>query len=80
MIWVDYLVLLVSILLITAVLLQNSKDDIKDAFSGEKSELFKNQKSRGFEVVLNRATVVLALLFITLILVSISINRFPLVF
>ncbi|MCL2522554.1 MAG: preprotein translocase subunit SecG [Erysipelotrichales bacterium] len=78
MIWVDYLVLLVSFLLIISVLLQNSKDDIKDAFSGEKSELFKNQKSRGIEVILNRATVVLALVFVALVFVSLSINRFPL--
>ena len=43
MIWADYLVLLCAVVIIASVLMQNSSDDIKDAFSGEKSELFKNQ-------------------------------------
>ena len=46
----DILLLIVSIILIVLVLLQSSKDDINDAFSGGKSELFKNQKSNGFNL------------------------------
>lgn len=59
----DVLVLIVSIAMIIVVLLQGSKDDISDAFSGNKAELFKNQKSRGLEAVLQKATWVIAILF-----------------
>ena len=59
----DVLVLIVSIAMIIVVLLQGSKDDISDAFSGYKAELFKNQKSRGLEAVLQKATWVIAVLF-----------------
>ena len=49
---IDFIILIVSILLVLIVLMQQSKDDINDAFSGSKSELFKNQKSRGIELFL----------------------------
>lgn len=67
---VDVFVFIISILMIVVVMLQSSKDDINDAFSGNKSELFKNQKSRGFEAVLQKATWVIAILFIGLAIVS----------
>ncbi len=65
----DVLLLIVSIFLIVVVLMQSSKDDISDAFSGSKSELFKNQKSRGLEAVLQKATWVLGIIFIALAIV-----------
>jgi preprotein translocase subunit SecG len=65
----DVLLLIVSVLLIVVVLMQSSKDDISDAFSGSKSELFKNQKSRGLEAVLQKATWVLGIIFIALAIV-----------
>ncbi len=68
--WIDYIILVVAIALIVVVLMQQSKDDINDAFSGSKTELFKNQKSRGFELVLERTTAVLAILFILLVLAA----------
>jgi preprotein translocase subunit SecG len=70
MFFVDYLIIIVSILLVVAVLLQSSQDDIKDAFSGEKSELFKNRKTRGLELFLLRTSAVLATLLIVLVVVS----------
>ncbi len=70
MIWVDYIVIIVAVLLSVAVLLQRSQDDIKDAFSGEKSELFKNRKTRGLELFLSRASAVLAVLLIVLVVLS----------
>jgi preprotein translocase subunit SecG len=70
MLFVDYLIIIVSILLVVAVLLQSSQDDIKDAFSGEKSELFKNRKTRGLELFLLRTSAVLATLLIVLVVVS----------
>lgn len=70
MIWVDYLIIIVAILLVVTVLLQHSQDDIKDAFSGEKSELFKNRKTRGLELFLVRSSAVLGLLLIVLVVVT----------
>jgi preprotein translocase subunit SecG len=56
--------------LIGTVLLQTSQDDIKDAFSGEKSELFKNRKSRGLELFLVRSSAVLSVILVVLVIVS----------
>lgn len=56
--------LIVSILLIAIVMMQNSKDDINDAFNGSKSELFKNQKTRGIELFLQRGTAVLGIILL----------------
>ncbi|HPG42501.1 MAG TPA: preprotein translocase subunit SecG [Acholeplasmataceae bacterium] len=68
--WADILVIIVTILLIGTVLLQTSQDDIKDAFSGEKSELFKNRKSRGLELFLVRSSAVLSVILVVLVIVS----------
>ena len=64
---IDIFVAIVSVLLIVIVMLQASKDDINDAFNGSKSELFKEQKVRGIELFMQRATIVLAILFIILL-------------
>lgn len=71
---IDIIVAIVAVLLIIIVMMQGSKDDINDAFNGSKSELFKNQKTRGFELVLQRTTAVLAVLFIVLVIVSVAIH------
>jgi preprotein translocase subunit SecG len=60
----DILLILVSIVLITLVVVQNSKDDASNAFSGEKSDLFSNKKERGFELMLSRITLGASVLFI----------------
>ncbi|MDE7264413.1 MAG: preprotein translocase subunit SecG [Anaeroplasmataceae bacterium] len=72
--WIDYIVLILSIALIAIVMMQNSKDDINDAFNGSKSELFKNQKTRGVELVLQRATIVLGILFIAAVITSVALH------
>ena len=74
MIAVDILVAIVAILLLIIVMLQGSKDDINDAFNGSKSELFKNQKTRGPELFLQRTTAVLAILFIALVVTSVALH------
>ncbi len=74
MIWIDYIVLVLSIFLIVVVMMQNSKDDINDAFNGSKSELFKNQKTRGVELILQRTTLVLAVLFIASVITSVALH------
>jgi len=70
---IDMILLLVALVLITLVVLQSSKDSAANAFSGEKSELFNNQKQRGFELVMNRITLGVSLLFITLSVIAIAI-------
>ena len=70
MLWVDYIIIVVAVLSSVVVLLQSSQDNIQDAFSGEKSELFKNKKSRGFELVMMRASAILGALLIILVVVS----------
>lgn len=67
---IDWFILVISLFLIVIVMMQNSKDDINDAFSGSKTDLFKNQKSRGIDLVLERATLVLAVVFFVLIIVA----------
>ena len=74
MIWVDYILLVLAIALIVVVMMQNSKDDINDAFNGSKSELFKNQKTRGLELVLQRATIVIAVLFVVSVVTSVALH------
>lgn len=72
--WIDYIVLILSIALIVIVMMQNSKDDINDAFNGSKSELFKNQKTRGVELLLQRATIVIAILFVASVITSVALH------
>lgn len=74
MILVDYILLILAIALIVVVMMQNSKDDINDAFNGSKSELFKNQKTRGIELVLQRATIVIAVLFVVSVVTSVALH------
>ena len=66
---IDWFILVISLFLIVIVMMQNSKDDINDAFSGSKTDLFKNQKTRGIDLVLERATLVLAVAFFVLIII-----------
>lgn len=74
MIWVDYIILVLSLLLIFTVGLQQSQDSVQDAFSGEKSDLFKDQKTRGFELFLMRTSFVFAVTFVSLVLVSLYLH------
>ena len=72
---IDYIVLVVALLLIVLIMMQESKDNIQDAFSGEKTDLFKNQKQRGIEKVMSIVTAVVAVLFIVLTFVATIIPR-----
>jgi len=76
MIWVDYLIFPILLVLIVSILLQKSDDDIQAAFSGEKSELFQDKKLRGPELFLNRVTLVATILFVVLVIVSRIIERY----
>lgn len=68
--WVDYIILVAALVLIAIVLMQNAQDNIQDAFSGAKSELFKNQKARGFERVLNISVLVTSVIFVVATIIS----------
>ncbi len=70
----DIFVLIVSVLLIIIVMMQTSKDDINDAFNGSKTDLFKNQKTRGAELFLQRSTIVLGVLFVGLVVLSVVLH------
>jgi preprotein translocase subunit SecG len=70
MLWIDYLIIVFAILMIVLVMLQSSNEDISDAFSGEKSELFKNKRERGFELFLTRASVITAVLLVVSVVLS----------
>ena len=74
MMWIDWIILVISVFLIAIVMMQNSKDDINDAFNGSKSELFKNQKTRGLELLLQRSTAVLAVLCVVAVIVSVALH------
>lgn len=62
--------LVVSIALILVVLLQRGKSaGLSGAITGGAEHLFGRQKARGLELVLQRATLVIAILFMVLAIV-----------
>lgn len=69
MVWSDYLVLVFAILIVINVLLQQSRDDLRDVFSGD-TELFKNKKIRGLDLILNITMLIFAVLFFVFLIVS----------
>tara|TARA_B100001939_G_C16895137_1_gene597211 strand:- start:540 stop:764 length:225 start_codon:yes stop_codon:yes gene_type:complete len=70
MIFIDYIAIFATVFLIITVLLQQSSDNISDAFSGEKSELFKDRKTRGLELFLSRSSYILIFIIVLAILLS----------
>lgn len=72
---IDYIVLVIALLLIVLIMMQESKDNIQDAFSGEKTDSFKNQKQRGIEKIMSIVTAVVAVLFLVLTFVATVIPR-----
>ncbi|WP_404404713.1 preprotein translocase subunit SecG [Jeotgalibacillus malaysiensis] len=61
------LLVIVCILLIVVVLLQSGKSaGLSGAISGGAEQLFGKQKARGIDLVLNRITIVLSVLFFVL--------------
>ncbi|HAX72949.1 MAG TPA: preprotein translocase subunit SecG [Firmicutes bacterium] len=63
---VDVLFMVVSIIIIILVALQSSKQGLSDSLTGGNSELFKNQKERGAEAYIVRATYICSIVFIIL--------------
>jgi preprotein translocase subunit SecG len=73
--WADVLVFIFSILIILTVATQQAQDSVQDAFSGEKSDLFKDQKTRGFELFLMRSAFVFSLVFVAFVFVSLFLHK-----
>ncbi len=62
--------MVICILLITIVLLQSSKaEGASQIITGGSSDLFKNRKERGSELVISRCTLVLGVLFFVICVV-----------
>lgn len=62
---VEICLLVLCALLITLVLLQSSKSgDVGSIMSGGDSDLFKNRKERGSELVISRLTLICGLIFV----------------
>lgn len=63
----EVLLIIVSILIIIAVLMQPTKQqDALNALSGGGGDLFSNQKKRGFEAFMVKVTYVLLVIFFAL--------------
>jgi preprotein translocase subunit SecG len=73
--WIDYIILVVAILVIFVVIIQDSDEDGMSAFSGQSSDLFKKKKLRGQDLFFARATAILTIAFVVLIIVSNSLVR-----
>lgn len=74
MIWSDYIVFILGVILILLIAISDSEEDIKDAFSGEKSDLFQDKKARGIELFLIRATFVVAVLFVAMVFTTLLLR------
>ncbi len=62
--------LVICAILIVLVLMQSSKStDVNNIMSGGTSDLFKNRKERGSELVISRLTLILGLAFVIICLV-----------
>lgn len=66
--YLDWILLIDAMIVITFVALQESKGGLGEALTGANTELFKNQKERGVELFLSRGTMISVVIFIILAL------------
>lgn len=67
---IQIILLVICAVLVTLVLLQSSKSgDMGNIMSGGTSDLFKNRKERGSELVMSRLTLILGLSFVVICLI-----------
>lgn len=76
MVFIDYVILIVSIFIILISALQSSNEDVMDAFTGGNKELFKNRKIQGAELILNWAMFGFGLALVVFVVVSNNVDRF----
>ncbi|UOY91050.1 preprotein translocase subunit SecG [Ectobacillus sp. JY-23] len=73
--FLSVLLIIVSVVLVILVLLQSSKSaGLSGAISGGAEQLFGKQKARGLEAVLEKMTVVFAVLFFVLAMAVTYVN------
>jgi preprotein translocase subunit SecG len=66
----------ISVLLILTVLMQSSNSDgLSGSIAGGAEQLFGKKKSRGYEAILSRITVVLSVIFIGLSLALVTLGQ-----
>lgn len=70
MLWVDWFILIIAVVIIIFSAIMQSNDDAVDAFRGSSSDLFKDKKVQGSELFLNRTMAILFGLFVLFILIS----------
>ncbi|TDP58084.1 preprotein translocase subunit SecG [Aminicella lysinilytica] len=67
---------IVSALMILVILMQSSNSDgLSGSIAGGAEQLFGKKKSRGYEAILNRITIVLSVVFIVLSLVLVTLGK-----
>ena len=70
------LLALVSVILILSVVLQEGNSDgLSGSIAGGAEQLFGKKKGRGYQGILNRITIVCAVLFIILSLVLVTMGK-----
>ncbi|WP_163651736.1 preprotein translocase subunit SecG [Listeria sp. PSOL-1] len=71
------ILVVISVLLVIVIILQPGKSNgLSGAISGGAEQLFGKQKARGLELILHRATIVLAIIFFAvLIMMSFVFNK-----
>ena len=66
----------VSVILILSVLFQEGNSDgLSGSIAGGAEQLFGKKKGRGYQGILNRITIVTAVLFIVLSLILVTVSR-----
>ena len=75
MVFIDYVIFIISIFIILISALQSSNEDVMDAFTEWKQELFKNRKIKRAELVLNWSMFGLGLALIVFVIIS-NVDRF----
>lgn len=76
MVFIDYVILFVSIAILLVSALQSSTEDVMDAFTGGNKELFKNRKMQGAELVLNWSMLGLGIALLLFVVISNGVDRF----
>jgi len=72
----DYVILVLSLLMIFVSAISSSKEDVMEAFTGSNQDLFKNRKQIGAEAILSNAMMIMGALFFIMILWSNTFDRF----
>ncbi|MBN3490059.1 preprotein translocase subunit SecG [Acholeplasma equirhinis] len=76
MMFPDYVILVLSLLMIFVSAISSSKEDVMEAFTGSNQDLFKNRKQIGAEAILSNAMMIMGALFFIMILWSNTFDRF----